>query len=86
MDAAEEDAADQDPQGDRDPTENSGRDGPCNRACAGNGRKMMSHEDRGLGGDVVHAVRHGVGRCRLIAFPDAPLFDEPPAVADIAGK
>ena len=84
MDAAEEDAADQDPQRAGQPAEAGGADGAGDGARAGDGREVVAHQDGGLGGDVVDAVLQGVGRGGLVELADAPLLAQPAAIEDIA--
>ncbi len=84
MHAAEEDAADQDPQHHRHPAEHGRADRACDGARARDGRKMMSHQDRGLGGNIIHSVLHGMGRGLLLALAHAPLLAQPSAVEDIS--
>ena len=97
MDAAEEDTADQNPQGHGQPAEHSRADRACNRTCAGNGRKMMPHQYGCFSGNIVDAVFQRMGRCRDVpfpyaplfdqpAFPYAPLFDQPAAIHDVAAE
>ena len=64
MDAAKENTADQDPEQDRDPAEDSGLYGAVDRACARDRRKVMAQQDRRLGGNVVHSVLQFVGGSR----------------------
>ena len=84
MDGSEEDAADQHPQHHRHPAEDGRLDGAVNGAGAGDGGKVMSHQDRGFGRDVVHAV------FQLMSWGDlgvvhAPLLGQPAAVKDVTG-
>ena len=83
MYAAEEDTAHQNPEHYRHPAEQSGVNRACDGAGSGDGRKMMSHKYRGLGRNIVDAVRHGMCRCLLFGFTHAPLFAEPSSVEDI---
>ena len=83
MDSAEEDTSDQNPQHHRNPAKDSGLDGAVDGAGAGDGGKVVSHQDRGLGRDVVHAV------LQLMSWGDlgvvnTPLFGKPAAVEDVA--
>ena len=84
MDAAEEDAADQNPQGAGQPAETGGVDRAGDGARAGDGREVVAHQDGGLGGDVVNAVLQGVGRGGLVKLADAPLLAQPAAIEDVA--
>ena len=83
MHTAEENAADDDPEEHRHPAENCCLNRPVDRSCACNRREMMSHEDRGFGRNVIHAVGELVGRS-LSGRIHAPLFGEPSAVEEIA--
>ena len=83
MYAAEENAADDDPEEHRHPAENCSLNRSVNWPGAGDGREMMSHEDRGFGRNVIHAVGELVGRS-LSGRIHAPLFGEPSAVEEIA--
>ena len=83
MHTAEEDAADEDPQQHRDPAEHSGLDRAVDRAGARDGGEVMSHQDRGLCGAVVHAVFQLVSRGRA-GRVDAPLLGQPSAVENVA--
>ena len=83
MHTAEEDAADEHPQQHRDPAENSGLNRTVDRAGTRDGGEVVSHQDRGFCGAVVHTVfqlvsRGGTGRV------DTPLFGQPSAVEHIA--
>lgn len=83
MHTTEEDAADEDPQQHRDPTENSGLDRAVDRAGARDGGEVVAHQDRGLCRAVVHAVFQLVSRGRA-GRVDAPLFGQPSAVENVA--
>ena len=83
MHTTEEDAADENPQQHRDPTENSGLDRAVDRAGARDGGEVVAHKDRGLCGAVVHAVFQLVSRGRA-GRVDAPLFGQPSAVENVA--
>ena len=82
MHGAEEDAAYDDPQKTGEPAEEGRLDGAVDGARAGDGRKVMAEEHGSLGGNVVHAVLHGV-RGRGSCFIHAPLLREPRAVKDV---
>jgi len=76
---AEEDAADDNPEQDRQPAEHCSLDRSVNGACAGYGREMVSHQNRGMGGDIVLAVVVRMGRCFTVGV-HAPLFGQPAAI------
>ena len=86
VDAAEEDAADDDPQSAGQPAEAEGRsvDGAGDGAGTGDGREVVAHQDGGLCGDVVDAVLHGVRGGLLIVLAHAPLLAQPASVEHIA--
>ena len=84
MDAAEEDAADENPQRAGQPAEPGGADGAGDGAGARDGREVVAHQDGGLGGDIVNAVLQGMGGGGLVIFADAPLLAQPAAIEDIA--
>ena len=85
MYTAEEDAANQNPQHAGQPAEAAthGADGAGDGTGARDGGKVVAHEDGGLGGDIVDAVLHGMGRGLLAAFAHAPLFAQPAAVEHV---
>ena len=83
MDAAEENTANQNPEGYGQPSEHRCTDGSGNRACACDGGKMMAHQNRSFCRNVVYAVLHGMSRCLSFAVTYAPLLAQPSAVADI---
>ena len=83
MDTAEEDASDDDPERAGQPSERSSADGAGDGACAGDGREVMSHQDRCLGGDVVDTVLHGVGG-GLFVVVNTPFLGKPGTVKTIA--
>ena len=85
MHAAEEDAADDDPEDAGQPTENGSLDGAGDGAGAGDRGEVVSHQDRGFGRNIVHAVFHGVSR-RRITFADTPLLAEVTAVENVAAE
>ena len=83
MHTTEEDGADEHPQQHRDPAENSGLNRTVDRAGTRDGGEVVSHQDRGFCGAVVHTVfqlvsRGGTGRV------DTPRFGQPSAVEDIS--
>ena len=86
MDAAEEDAAHQNPQHTGQPAEHGGGDGAGNGAGTGDGGEVVSHQHRGLGGNVVDAILHGVRGGGLVGFTDAPLLAQVAAVEDVAAQ
>ena len=47
---------------------------------------MMTHEDGCFGGNVIHAVFHGVGGRRMISFVYSPLSGDPAAVENVAAE
>ena len=83
--AAEEDTADEHPQCNGNPTENGSLDRSVYRACAGDGGEVVSHKDRSLGRNIVHAVFHGVSRSRLAGI-NSPFLGQPSAVEDITDE
>ena len=83
MDSAEEDTADQDPQHHGHPAKDSGLDGTVDGAGAGDGGKVVTHQNRSLGGDVVHTVLQFVGRGDL-GVVNTPLLGKPSAVEHVA--
>ena len=83
MDAAEEDAADQDPQHNGNPAEHSGLDGAVDGACAGDRGKVMAHQNGSLGGTVVLTVLQLMGRGDAGVI-HAPLLGQPAAVENIS--
>ena len=82
MDGAEKDAADQHPQHHRHPAEYGGLDGAVDGAGAGDRRKVVAHQHRSLGGDIVHAVLQLMGRGGPGVI-HAPLLGKPSAVEDV---
>ena len=80
---ADEDAADQDPQQNGDPAEDSGLNGAVDGAGACDGGEVVAQQDGRLSGDVVIAVGHGVSG-GLSGRIDAPLLSQPSAVEQIA--
>ena len=83
MGGAEENAADQDPQQDGNPTEDSGLNGAVDGAGACDGGEVVAQQDRRLSGDVVIAVSHGVSG-GLLGRIDTPLLSQPSAIEQIA--
>ena len=82
MNAAEEDAADDDPEQNRKPAESCRLDRAVDRACAGDGGEVVTHQDRSFRRNVVNAILKFV--CgRLARRIDSPLLGEPAAVADV---
>ena len=88
MDTAEENAADDDPQGAGTPAEagSYSADGTGNGACTGDGGEVMAHQDRRGGGDVVNTIFHGVRGGRLVILTDTPLLAQVAAIENIAGQ
>ena len=86
MDAAEEDTAEDNPQCAGAPAEagGSGADGTGNGAGTGDGGEVVAHQHRSLGGHIVNAVLHGVGRGGLVVLTDAPLLAQVATVEDVA--
>ena len=82
MHAAEEDTTDEYPQSNGDPAENCGLDRSVDRACAGDGREVVTHEDGSLRGYVVNTIFHGVCRGGLTGI-HAPFVCEPSAVENV---
>ena len=82
---AEEDTADEHPQCNGNPTENGSLNRSVYRACAGDGGEVVSHKDRSLGRNIVHAVFHGVSRSRLAGI-NSPFLGQPSAVEDITDE
>ena len=83
MDGAEEDAADEHPQHHGHPAEDGRLNGAVNGAGAGDGGKVVSHQDRGFGRDVVHAI------LQLMSWSDLgvvhpPLLGKPAAVENVS--
>ena len=83
MYAAEEDAADQDPQHHGHPAEHSGLNGAVDGTGTGDGGEVMAHQHGSLGGAVVLAVFHGMSRSRTGVI-HTPLLGQPTAVENIA--
>ena len=83
MHAAEEDAADEDPQCNGNPAEDSSLNRSVNRASAGDGGEVVTHEHRSLCGHIVNTVFHGVCGSDLVGI-DSPFLGQPSAVEDIA--
>ena len=79
---ADEDAADQDPQQHGHPAEQGRLNGAVDGAGARDGREVVTQQNGGLGGHVVHAVLHFVSR-GLMGRVNAPLFCQPAAVEDV---
>lgn len=86
MDAAEENAADENPERDRQSSEHGSPDRSRNRACTCNRGEMVPHEHRSFSGDIVNPVFHCMSRCRDISLTHAPLFHQPAAVENIAAE
>lgn len=56
--------------------------GPLMGAGAGDGRKVVTHQNRSLGGDVVHAVLQLMGGGDF-GVVNAPLLGKPSAVENV---
>ncbi len=83
MDSAEENAANQNPEDNGNPAEHGRLNRAVDGAGAGDGGKMVSHQDGGFGRDVVHAI------LQLMSWSDvlvvhAPLLGQPAAVEHVA--
>ena len=82
LQAAEENAADDTPQEDRNPAEYGCQDRTVDRAGSGDGREVVAHEDIRFRCDVVNAVLHGLRRRRSCRI-HTPLLRQPAAVCQI---
>ena len=82
MHSAKENTADQHPQQHRHPAEYRRLDRSVDRACTGDGREVMSHQNRRLCRHIVHTIILFIGR-RLARGVDAPLLGQPAAVSQI---
>ena len=80
---AEEDATEDAPQENRHPAEDCSLDRSVNRACAGDGREVVTHQNGGVCRNEVLAVVAGVGRGFTVGV-DAPLLCKPAAVEHVA--
>ena len=84
-DSAEEDAAQQHPQQDRQPAESSSLDSTGDRACTGNGAELVCKHGPAVGGDIVTAIL--VDDCGgLGSGVDAPLVGQPAAIQRISAE
>ena len=83
MHCAEEDTADDNPQENGNPAEDSGLNRSVNGAGAGDGREMMSHQDGGVGRNEVLSVVTGVCRGFTIGI-HAPFLCKEATVEDVA--
>ena len=83
MHGTEEDTTEDAPQENRHPAEDCSLDRSVNRACAGDGGEMVTHQDSRVGGDEVLAIIAGVGRSFAIGIY-APLLGQPAAVEHVA--
>ena len=84
-DSAEEDAAQQHPQQDRQPAESSSLDGTGDRACTGDGAELVCKHGPAVGGDIVTAIL--VDDCGgLGGGVDAPFVGQPAAVQRISAE
>ena len=83
MHCAEEDTADDNPQENGNPAEDSGLNRSVNGAGAGDGREMMSHQDGGVGRNEVLSVVTGVCRGFTIGI-HAPFLCKEATVENVA--
>ena len=76
VDGADEDVSEPDPEKPREPAPDHGHGRPDQRPRAGDGREVVTEEDRLVGRDVVHAVVEALrGRRVLVVGLDDVLFD-----------
>ena len=80
--ATEEDGTDDDPQNDRDPTEDGGRDRTHDGAGTGDGTKMVTQKHGRLRRHIVNAVIHFTSR-RFASGVNAPFLGKPSTVSYI---
>ena len=83
MHGTEEDTTEDAPQENRHPAEDCSLDRSVNRACAGDGGEMVTHQDSRVGRNEVLAVVAGVGRGFTVGIY-APLLCQPAAVEHVA--
>ena len=83
--AAEEDAADHNPQKHRNPAEERGLDGAGDGARTGDGGEVMAQKHRGAGRHIVVAVVLLNGRGLALGV-DAPLLAQPGAVGHVGDQ
>ena len=85
MNAAHEDASEENPEEDGHPAENGRLNRSVDGAGAGNRGEVVAHQDRSLGGNVVHVIFH-FNSGSLLFLIDAPLLGQPAAVEDVSGS
>ena len=78
-DCTEEDTAQDDPQKHRQPAEGCGLDGSCNRACSGDGRKLVGKYGPAVCRHIVLSVVMKDSRSLCLGI-DAPFFRQPASV------
>ena len=84
-DSAEEDAAQQHPQQDRQPAKSSSLDGTGDRACTGDGAELVCKHGPAVGGNIVTAIL--VDDCGgLGGGVDAPFVGQPAAIQRISAE
>ena len=83
VDGAKEDAADEDPEHDRQPAKGHGDDRTRDRASTADRAELVRERGEGGDGREAVAVLHALGR-REGLFVNAPLVGQPAAVAQIA--
>ena len=81
-DSAEEDAADQDPQQDRQPAERGSLDGTGDRACTCDGGELVGEHRPAVGGNVVFAILQPHSRSFGVGV-DTPGLGEPTAISGV---
>ena len=81
-DSAEEDAADQHPQQDRQPAEGSGLNGTGNRAGTGNGGKLVCKHRPAVGGNIILAILQPHSRSFGVGV-NTPGLGEPTTVSGV---
>ena len=84
-DGTEEDAAQQDPQQNRQPAEGSSLDGTGDRTCTCNGAELVCKNSPAVGGNIVPAVLMDNSR-GLSGGVDAPLVCQPASVEHISAE
>ena len=81
-DSAEENAADQDPQQDRQPAERGSLDGTGDRACTCDGGELVGEHRPAVGGNVVFAILQPHSRSLGVGV-DTPGLGEPAAISGV---
>ena len=81
-DSAEENAADQDPQQDRQPAERGSLDGTGDRACTCDGGELVGEYRPAVGGNVVFAILQPHSRSLGVGV-DTPGLGEPAAISGV---